>query len=50
MKKIWNKFTAWQWKWINRFYIEFELSELAMLWIWWITGSIITATLFLLFK
>ena len=49
MKKTWNKFTAWQMKWINRLYIEFELSELAMLWLCWITGPIIAATLFLLF-
>ena len=41
MKKTWNKFTSWQWKWINRLYIEFELSELAMLWIWWLDGLIV---------
>jgi len=40
MKKIWNKFTTWQWKLINKIYIEFELSELAMLWIWWLDGLI----------
>ena len=41
MKKTWNKFTAWKMKWINRLYIEFELNELTMLWIWWFDGLIV---------
>ena len=41
MKKIWNKFTTWQIKWINKFYIEFELNELTMLWVWWFDGLIV---------
>jgi len=48
MKKTWNKFTAWQMKWINRLYIEFELSELAMLWLCWVISSVVAAAIFLL--
>jgi len=49
MKRIWKKFTDWQMKWINRIYIEFELSELAMLWLWWIAGPIIALIIYLVF-
>mgnify|MGYP004452650915 CR=1 FL=1 len=41
MKKIWNKFTTWQIKWVNKLYIEFEINELTMLWVWWLDGLIV---------
>ncbi len=41
MKNIWKNFTDWQMKYINRIYIEFELNELTMLWIWILIGFIV---------
>lgn len=41
MKNIWKTFTDWQMKYINKIYIEFELSELTMLWIMILIGFIV---------